>query len=203
VDEIEARIAASDRRIAELKGQIADRIAAEEQASPQISPTRQVTSQEIADWRRRIVRALSRLDQTGGQSAQEGVAAKMTRLSRQGVIPRSVIATMRAITELRNAVEYESKPLSDVESNAVWASWLAVQHWAGEQRLQVRAARIAVPNQCAGVRPAQIHSAPTRRYYFSMKAWPMACASFSRKAIAGAEIRSRKDCEAFPKPSSA
>jgi hypothetical protein len=37
---------------------------------------------------------------------------------------------MRAVTEMRNAAEYESKILSTAESSAVSAAYAAVKEWA-------------------------------------------------------------------------
>lgn len=71
------------------------------------------------------MQALARLDQTDERPPQESVAEQIGRLSRRGVIPRPVAAMIRAITETRNAVEYEAKTLSEAESIAADANWRA------------------------------------------------------------------------------
>ena len=87
-------------------------------------------------WRRLIAQALARLDQTGERPPKEGVAAHISRLSRAGVIPRAIANMMLTITEMRNAVEYDSKTLSDNENVAALAVWQAIREWAGKEGLQ-------------------------------------------------------------------
>ena len=43
------------------------------------------------------------------QEQQEGVGARINRLSRSGRIPREIAALMRAVAEMRNASEYQGK----------------------------------------------------------------------------------------------
>jgi hypothetical protein len=97
----------------------------------------QLPAAEVTNWRRRIAQAISRLDQTGDRPLNEGLAAHISRLSREGAIPRSIAAMMRAITEMRNAVEYDSKTLSNNENVAAWANWVAIQEWASKEGLQI------------------------------------------------------------------
>jgi hypothetical protein len=133
------RIADNNRRIAEIERQIADQKipAKQPQSSPGAPQVPEVTHAVLSDWRHRIVQALARLDQTGERQPQESVAAQIGRLSRRGVIPRSVAAMIRAITEMRNAVEYEAKTLSEAESIAADANWRAIQQWASKEGLQM------------------------------------------------------------------
>jgi hypothetical protein len=43
---------------------------------------------------------------------------------------------MLTITEMRNAVEYDSKTLSYNENVVAWANWHAIQEWARGEGLQ-------------------------------------------------------------------
>ena len=97
----------------------------------------EVPAADVLEWRRRIAQALSRLDQTADRPREESLAAQLGRLSRQNVIPRSIAAMMRAITELRNEVEHDSKTLSKSQSLAAWGNWLAIQEWASTEGLQI------------------------------------------------------------------
>jgi hypothetical protein len=90
---------------------------------------------DVLAWRRRIARALATLDQTTERPPNEPLAAQISRLSRQNILPRSIAQMMRTITELRNEVEHESKVLSTSESMAAWGSWLAIREWAAKEGL--------------------------------------------------------------------
>ena len=63
------------------------------------------------------------------------VAEHISRLQRNGVIPRETAALMRTITEMRNAPNIKTKTLSAAESRVVWAVWEALQEWAAERGL--------------------------------------------------------------------
>ena len=124
---VDEQIAANDRRIAELEKQIGG------QKYAQIS---ELPPADVTTWRRLIAQAIARLDQTGQRPPKEGVAARISRLSRAGVIPREVANMMLTITEMRNAVEYDSKTLSYNENVVAWANWHAIKEWAGGEGLQ-------------------------------------------------------------------
>jgi hypothetical protein len=125
---LDEQIAANDRRIAELQQQIDD---AKRTQQVQLPPA------EVIEWRRRIAQALSRLDHTTDRPAKEGLAARISRLSRAGVISRQVANMMLTITEMRNAIEYDSKELSSNENLAAWANWNAIQEWAAHDGLRI------------------------------------------------------------------
>jgi len=44
--------------------------------------------------------------------------------------PRELGAMMLMVTEMRNASEYEGKPMTDAESALVRAAWKVIQEWA-------------------------------------------------------------------------
>ncbi len=90
------------------------------------------TAGTLGDTRRELIKLLSSLDAGNGKQEGEGIAGRISRLARAGVIPREIAACMRLVTEMRNAAEYEGKSLSVVESAAVEASWAAVAEWSNE-----------------------------------------------------------------------
>jgi hypothetical protein len=98
--------------------------------SDSIGSSHFVPATQLADWRRSLVQLLDVLDRTGQQPGREGVVERMMRLQRDGIIPREIIATMRTLTEMRNATEYQSKILSLTESTLVVAAWAAIREWA-------------------------------------------------------------------------
>ncbi len=87
----------------------------------------EVTADELARWRRRLVRLLDALDQQ--QEEREGVVARISRLSRATRIPREIAALMKVVAEMRNASEYQAKRPSRSESIAIRNSWQAVVEW--------------------------------------------------------------------------
>jgi hypothetical protein len=93
-----------------------------------------VSLQELAEWRRRIAAWVASLE-AGRGSSTDGLAGRIGALSYAGTIPREIAALMKAVTEMRNATEYDSKVLSKVESLAVRNSWLAVSDWAATKGL--------------------------------------------------------------------
>jgi hypothetical protein len=132
---IDEQVAANDRRTAELEKEMSEQRIAE--LEKKLAAVQQVPDADVLGWRRCISKALCRLDQTSDRPPNESLAAQISRLSRQGVIPRSTGAMMRAITELRNEVEHEFKLLSKAENLAGWAIWLAIQEWAHKEGLQL------------------------------------------------------------------
>jgi|GEM_PF-758128 len=88
-----------------------------------------ITPSQLGDWRRAMVQLLNRIDPQGA-TGNESVAARITRLSRKGVIPREVAAMMHTVREMRNVAEYQSRPLSPDETVAATAAWNIVQEWA-------------------------------------------------------------------------
>jgi hypothetical protein len=89
-----------------------------------------VSAVELADWRRALIRILNTVEQVHQARVDEGVAARINRLSRSGRIPRGVAALMRTVTEARNEAEYEDKNLTPAESQAVTSAWRAITEWA-------------------------------------------------------------------------
>ena len=88
-----------------------------------------VSASELSDLRRRLIQILNNLDRAQQRPQGEGVGNRIARLQREGIIPREIVATMRAITEMRNAVEYESKVLSESQSATVRAAWNTIEEW--------------------------------------------------------------------------
>jgi hypothetical protein len=91
-----------------------------------------VSADDLATWRRAIIRILNAIERPNPRIGDEGVAARIGRLSRSGYIPRGIASFMRNVTEIHNETEYEDKVLTSVESEAVAAAWLAVMEWAAE-----------------------------------------------------------------------
>jgi len=96
-----------------------------------------LSASQVSDLRRRLVQFLARLDPTVTRPPEESVGTRISRLSYAGLIPREIAATMRMVTEMRNATEYESKSLSNAQSAAVEASWAAIEEWAASRRLNI------------------------------------------------------------------
>ncbi len=101
------------------------------------TPDRQVKADELSRWRRRIVRLLDALDPY--TQGEEGLAGRISRLSRSGRIPRETAALMKAVTEMRNVSEYEAKRLSTSESAAIRNAWASVVEWANSIGIDVDA----------------------------------------------------------------
>jgi hypothetical protein len=89
-----------------------------------------LTHAQLGEMRRELVRMLARRDDSMHLAGEQGVGRQIERMSRSGRIPRPLVPLMRAITEARNASEYEDKVPSQVESRAILAAWQAVQEWA-------------------------------------------------------------------------
>ncbi|MDE3165954.1 MAG: hypothetical protein KGN36_09120 [Acidobacteriota bacterium] len=87
-----------------------------------------LTASTLAEARRTILRLLDRLEKDG-HAGDESVAARINHLSRTEVIPRTVAACMRTVTEMRNATEYGGRDLSPAETKAVIGAWEAISEW--------------------------------------------------------------------------
>lgn len=102
---------------------------------PETNLTAAVTDSQLTEWRRKLIKCLVELEAHQIRNEIQGVAERISRLQRSGVIPRETAALMRTITEMRNAPEYQGKTLSVAESRMVWAAWEALQEWAAERDL--------------------------------------------------------------------
>jgi hypothetical protein len=98
-----------------------------------VATRKAVGADDLARWRRELVRLLDVLDDS--KEDEEGVGARINRLSRSGRIPREIAAFMKVVTEVRNAAEYQAKKLSQVESAAVRNARAAVIEWAASMRI--------------------------------------------------------------------
>jgi hypothetical protein len=87
-----------------------------------------VTVDDLAKWRRELLRVLDSLDARAIPDA--GPIARITRLKSTKVIPRHIAALMITVLEMRNVVEYENKELTLSESLAVRYAWVAALEWA-------------------------------------------------------------------------
>jgi hypothetical protein len=99
-------------------------------SSPEVS----VSLQDLAEWRRRIAAWVAALE-AGRGSSGNGLASRIGALSYERAIPREIAALMKAVTEMRNAAEYDSKTLSRAESLAIRNAWLAITEWAATKGL--------------------------------------------------------------------
>jgi len=102
---------------------------------PETNLTAAVTVSQTTEWRRKLIKFLVELETHETRNEIQGVAERISRLQRSGVIPRETAALMRTITEMRNAAEYQDKILSLAETRVVWAAWEALQEWAAERGL--------------------------------------------------------------------
>lgn len=92
-----------------------------------------VSVQELAEWRRCIIRMVEQLEPE--PSPEKQLSTRIHRLSREGYIPRDIKALMLAITESRNLAEYESKLPSGSHSKALKNAWQAILQWAQNKGL--------------------------------------------------------------------
>lgn len=99
---------------------------------------REVTADELSRWRRAILRLLDALDHH--PQVEDGLAGRISRLSRSGRIPRETAALMKAVTEMRNVSEYEAKRPSKSESAAIRNAWASVVEWASSIGIDIGAA---------------------------------------------------------------
>jgi hypothetical protein len=98
--------------------------------------TEGVTSAVLGDWRRKLLRILERL---GGRDASLGPAARISRLTENKQVPRTIAAHMRVVLEHRNASEYENAQATGAQAQAVESSWNVVMEWAKTQGIDVPA----------------------------------------------------------------
>lgn len=105
-------------------------------AHPALTST--VTANELATWRRQLLRLLDALDNRNPSGL--GLAARVRRLKDAGRIPRDTAAQMLLVTEARNVAEYEDRAQTPTGAEAVRNAWAAVLEWA-------RAKGIAVQSQ--------------------------------------------------------
>lgn len=98
---------------------------------PEEAQGQPVTADDLAKWRRGILRVLDRLDARA--VAEAGPVARIMRLKAARVIPRHIAALMAAILEMRNAAEYEDRQPTPAEGLAVRHAWTAVREWARPQ----------------------------------------------------------------------
>lgn len=85
-------------------------------------------AEELRRWRRELADCLMKIDDA--PEPGESLGHQIGRLTREGKIPRETSAMMRAVTEMRNAVEHQDKQLSASEGKAARAAWDAVHEWA-------------------------------------------------------------------------
>jgi len=98
-------------------------------SAPKVHKPVPVTVSLLTEWRRKLIKCLVELETHETRNEIQGVAERISRLQRSGVIPRETAALMRTITEMRNAAEYQDKTLSAAETRVVWAAWEALQEW--------------------------------------------------------------------------
>lgn len=86
-----------------------------------------VTSDDLARFRRELLRLLDRLDGRGGSGI--GPAARVADLVRSERVPRYIGALMKTVLEARNAAEYDSLVLTKAEGEAVRNAIVAIREW--------------------------------------------------------------------------
>jgi hypothetical protein len=96
-----------------------------------------VSADDLARWRRQLLRLLDRLDARVTPNA--GPMARITRLKNENVIPRETAALMIVVTEARNAAEYAGKQPTPMEGEAVRSAWAAVLDWARTRGIEPEA----------------------------------------------------------------
>jgi hypothetical protein len=102
------------------------------------APALAASADELNQWRHRLLRLLDHM--FGANDSKEGPISRITGLKKEGRIPRRTAALMIAVTELRNAAEYEGADgLSPVEGEAARAAWKAVSEWAKTKGVDVTA----------------------------------------------------------------
>lgn len=103
-------------------------------ANPALTST--VTADELAIWRRQLLRLLDVLDSHNPSGL--GLAARVMRLKGAGRIPRDTAAQMLLVTEARNAAEYEDLSQTPTGAAAVRNAWAAVLEWARGKGIAVQ-----------------------------------------------------------------
>jgi hypothetical protein len=91
-----------------------------------------LTSSQLADLRRGLLRLLDEIDTP---LADEGLAQRINRLSRNSAIPRGVAACMHMIREFRNVSEYEAKTISEAETQTIKGAVNVIREWAHERKV--------------------------------------------------------------------
>jgi hypothetical protein len=86
------------------------------------------TADDLALWRRRLLRLVDLLE--NDEVSTDGLVGRITRLKRDGRIPRETAALMIALTELRNVAEHQGKQPSAAEGIVARNAWLAICEWA-------------------------------------------------------------------------
>ena len=99
----------------------------------EIIRSHRVTADELATWRRQLLRLLDALDNRLPQGI--GLAARIARLRSEGRIPRDTAAQMLLVSEARNAAEYENRTQTAKGAQAVRNAWAAVVEWADSKGL--------------------------------------------------------------------
>jgi len=99
-------------------------------------PDQIVDVNQLTQWRREVIRLVGKLDRAHERPAREGIAQQISRLASDKVIPRELVPFMRTVTEMRNMAEYESKSLSQSESEAVRAAWKVIEEWAQKKHIE-------------------------------------------------------------------
>lgn len=94
------------------------------------STTGDVTADNLAKWRRTLLRILDHLD---GRPTGAGPAGRISRLVGETRVPRTIAAHMRVVLEHRNAAEYENVRPTGTEGEAVRSSWSAILEWASSK----------------------------------------------------------------------
>ena len=100
---------------------------------PQPPPETSVTVEKLDEWRRFIIRLINKLDQTPVPG--EGLKSRITKLSREGIIPRDISALIIVITEARNEAVYRGHLPVGSKAKAVWTAWEAVGQWAPDLKV--------------------------------------------------------------------
>jgi hypothetical protein len=94
-----------------------------------------VTPDDLARWRRQLLRLFDQLEQSRVPNASAG--ARLTALRNANRVPRVIFSFMKAVLETRNATEYDDQQLFHEDALAVRGAWDAVCAWAKRQGLQV------------------------------------------------------------------
>lgn len=92
-----------------------------------------LTAARLADLRRGLLRILDMVEQASRGS--DGIAQRIERLSRGGVVPREVAVCMHMIRELRNVAEYDAKTISQSQAVAVAGALGVIREWIQERGL--------------------------------------------------------------------
>jgi hypothetical protein len=96
-----------------------------------VKPVGQVFDADAArDELSRLGRVLgSILDRIEAQASTDGLAPRVLRLSKAGLIPRRISALMILVAELRNSAEHDREPFTDLQASAGRTAWSAITAW--------------------------------------------------------------------------